>query len=73
MTTWHDDWRNEFMHGKRHQDHRLADQRARQERAGPAFRRLILLAFGVAAFIGLLIGIVWTIAGLWQFHVSPLL
>jgi len=72
MTTWHEDWRKEFTYGKRHYDHRLPDERAREERARPALRRLFLLAFGIAAIIGLLIGIVWTIAGLWHFHVSPL-
>jgi hypothetical protein len=39
---------------------------------GPGFRRLFVSAFGIAAIIGLLLGIVWTIAGLWHFHVSRL-
>jgi hypothetical protein len=37
--------------------------------AGPRFRRAFLMAFGIAALIGLLIGIVWVIAGLLHFHV----
>jgi hypothetical protein len=37
--------------------------------AGPGFRRLLLVAFGTAALIGLLLGIVWIIAGLLNFHV----
>jgi hypothetical protein len=53
-------------------DMRSADERDREEAAGPSFRRLFLLAFGVAAVIGLLIGIVWTVAGLWHFHGSAL-
>jgi hypothetical protein len=35
---------------------------------GPQFRRLFLTAIGIAALIGLAIGIVWTIAGLLHFH-----
>ena len=53
----------------------ISDLGARGERedtAGPAFRRLFLRAFAIAAIIGLLLGIVWTIAGLWQSHVSRL-
>jgi predicted PurR-regulated permease PerM len=43
----------------------------RQERrTDSAFRRLFLSAFGIAAIIGLVLGIVWTIAGLWHAHVS---
>jgi hypothetical protein len=38
----------------------------------PAFRRLFLSAFGIAVIIGLLLGIVWTIAGLWNARVSRL-
>jgi len=51
---------------------RSLDDREREETAGPTFRRLFLSAFAVAGIIGLLIGIVWTIAGLWHFHVSRL-
>jgi len=51
---------------------RTLDEREREESAGPAFRRLFLSAFAIAAIIGLLIGIVWTIAALWHFHVARL-
>jgi hypothetical protein len=36
--------------------------------ASRAFTRAFLLAFGIAALIGLGIGIVWVIAGLLNFH-----
>jgi hypothetical protein len=36
--------------------------------AGPRFRRLFFVAFGTAALIGLLIGVIWVIAGLLHFH-----
>lgn len=35
---------------------------------GPVFRRLFLVAFGTAALIGLLIGILWVLAGILHFH-----
>ena len=41
----------------------------RQRLAGPRFTRAFLLAFGVAALIGLGLGILWVIAGLLNFHV----
>jgi hypothetical protein len=44
----------------------------REKPTSPGFRRLVLSAFGIAAIIGLLLGIVWTIAGLWRAHVSRL-
>ena len=44
----------------------------RERPTGPAFRRLFLSAFGIAAIIGLLLGIVWTIVGLWHAHMSRL-
>ncbi len=59
-----------FDHAGR--DMRSPDEWEREERAGPAFRRQFVRAFAIAAIIGLLIGIVWTVAGLWHFHVSPL-
>ena len=40
----------------------------RQRQAGPRFTRAFFLAFGVAALIGLGIGILWVIAGLLNFH-----
>lgn len=43
-----------------------------EKRTQPAFRRLFLSAFGIAAIIGLLLGIVWTIAALWHANVFRL-
>ena len=63
MPQWFD------QHGR---DMRSRDDWEREETAGATFRRLFLSAFAVAAIIGLLIGIVWTIAGLWHFHGSRL-
>jgi hypothetical protein len=63
MPQWFD------QHGR---DMRTLDERAREETAGSGFRRLFVSAFGIAAIIGLLIGVVWTLAALWHFHVSPL-
>ena len=63
MPQWFD------QHGR---DMRPADEREREEAAGPGFRRLFLRAFALAAIIGLLLGIVWSIAALWHFHVSRL-
>jgi hypothetical protein len=57
---------------ERGRDMRSLDERQDEETAGPAFRRLFLRAFKVAAVIGLVIGIVWTIAGLWHFNISRL-
>jgi len=37
--------------------------------AGPKFTRALLMLFGIAALIGLGIGILWVIAGLVHFHV----
>jgi hypothetical protein len=53
-------------------DMRSVEEWEREETAGPTFKGLFLRAFVVAAVIGLLIGIVWTIAGLWHFHGSRL-
>ena len=36
--------------------------------AGPRFRRLFFVAVGTAALLGLIIGVIWTIAGLLHFH-----
>ena len=55
--------------GSRYED---PDQRQDEDIAGPAFSRFYVRAFGIAALIGLLCGLVWTAAGLWHFHVSPL-
>ena len=35
---------------------------------GPVFRRLFLIAFGTAVAMGLLIAVVWVIAGILHFH-----
>jgi hypothetical protein len=43
-------------------------EREEQETASPQFTRAVLMGFGIAALIGLLIGIVWVIAGLLHFH-----
>ena len=51
-------------------DMRTRDEREREETASPAFRRMFLSAFAIAAIIGLLLGIIWTIAGLWHAHMS---
>jgi hypothetical protein len=41
----------------------------RQRVGGPRFARAFVIAFGVAALIGLGIGILWVVAGLLNFHV----
>ena len=46
-------------------------QRELERTAGPKFARALLMLFGIAALIGLGIGIVWVIAGLVNFHVLP--
>jgi hypothetical protein len=44
----------------------------RKRPTSPGFRRLFLSAFRIAAIIGLFIGIVWTIAGLFHARLSRL-
>lgn len=44
------------------------DERELDRTASRAFTRLYLRAIGVAALIGLVIGVVWVIAGLLRFH-----
>lgn len=44
-------------------------ERQRQVIAGPKTSRAILRLFGIAALAGLLIGVVWVIAGLLRFYV----
>lgn len=39
-------------------------ERELEERGGPKFARAVLIAFGVAAAVGLGIGLVWVVAGL---------
>lgn len=43
-------------------------ERQRQVIAGPRTSRAILMAFGVAALVGLVIGVVWVIAGLVNYY-----
>jgi hypothetical protein len=43
-------------------------EREEEQMAGPRVSRFILTAYGVAALIGLIIGVGWTIAGLLHFH-----
>lgn len=44
-------------------------EQERQRLPGPRFSRAFVMAFGVAALLGLAAGIVWVIAGLLHFHV----
>jgi hypothetical protein len=44
-------------------------EREAQQVAGRRFSRAVLKAFGVAALIGLIVGLVWVIGGLMNFHV----
>jgi hypothetical protein len=53
-------------------DIRTVDEIDQEDTASPAFTRLFFQAFAIAAVVGLLLGLVWTIAGLWHVHVSPL-
>ena len=36
--------------------------------AGPKFTRALLMLFGVAALIGLLVGLIWIVVGVLHFH-----
>jgi len=47
----------------------MREEREIDTTASPRFTRWYLIAFGVAALIGLVLGIVWVIAGLLYFHV----
>lgn len=44
-------------------------ERIRQRGAGPRTRRAFFMLIGIAALIGLLIGVIWVVAGLLNFHV----
>jgi hypothetical protein len=44
-------------------------RRERVRRQWRYFGRPFLMLFGIAALVGLLIGVVWVIAGLLNFHV----
>jgi hypothetical protein len=43
-------------------------QRELERTAGPKFTRALLMLFGVAALIGLLVGVIWVVMGLLHFH-----
>ena len=43
-------------------------EREIDEIAGPRFTRLFFMAFGTAALIGLVLGVIWVIAGILHFH-----
>ena len=43
-------------------------QRELERTAGPKFTRALLMLFGVAALIGLLVGLIWVVVGLLRFH-----
>ncbi|HXK40043.1 MAG TPA: hypothetical protein VJ837_04385 [Candidatus Paceibacterota bacterium] len=47
----------------------MREQREIDATASSAFTSVFLLVFGIAALIGLGIGVVWVIAGLLNFHV----
>lgn len=44
-------------------------QRELERTAGPRFTRAYLKAFGIAALLGLLVGVVWVIAALIHYYV----
>ena len=47
----------------------MRDQREIDTTASRTFTRWYLIAFGIAALVGLGVGILWVIAGLLNFHV----
>jgi len=47
----------------------MREQREIDTTASSAFTRAFILIFGIAALVGLGIGVVWVIAGLLNFHV----
>ena len=44
-------------------------EREAQQIASRRFTRAVVKAFGIAALVGLIIGVIWVIAGLLNFHV----
>ncbi len=46
----------------------MRDVRQIEATASRTFMRRYVVAFGTAALIGLLLGVIWVIAGLWHFH-----
>jgi hypothetical protein len=51
---------------------RTLDEKRHEDTAGPVFSRFFVEAFLMAARIGLVIGIIATIAALWHVHVHRL-
>ena len=47
----------------------MRETRELESIASKKFSRFFVMAFAIAALVGLLIGIVWVIAGLLDFHV----
>lgn len=47
---------------------RMRDEREADTIASKKFTRYFLSAFGIAALIGLVIGLIWIIAGILHFH-----
>ena len=47
---------------------RMRDEREMDTIASKRFTRYFLSAFGIAALIGLLLGVLWVIAGIFHFH-----
>jgi hypothetical protein len=46
----------------------MRDEREIQTTASRRFSQSYLMAFGIAALIGLLVGAIWTITGILHFH-----
>ena len=47
---------------------RMRDEREIQTTASRRFTRVYVIGFSIAALIGLLAGVFWTIAGILHFH-----
>jgi hypothetical protein len=43
-------------------------EKEREWYASRRFSRAILMAFAIAALVGLIIGAIWVVAGIWHFH-----
>jgi hypothetical protein len=43
-------------------------EREQQNIAGPRFTRAVVKVYTIAALIGLMVGLVWVIAGILHFH-----
>lgn len=44
-------------------------ERERQQIAGPRMRRALFMLYGIGLLIGLILGLIWVVAGLLHFHV----